>query len=166
MVTPDGELLDVSDFGACLKSKLSDSSVVIKTSHSSEVFNWNAWSVVLADHCVCVGWVTYDDGLSGTLGVVVDSFTSGDEDLSVVFEEVGTFHTWSARLGTDEEVEINILEGNCKVACDDYVVEKGESTVVEFGLDTLKCVFSMGEIKQVKDNTLVGSEERATIRQN
>ena len=149
MVTPDSKLLDVSDFRASLESKLSDSSVVIKTSHSSEVFNRDAWSVVLADHCVCVGWVTYDDGLSGALGVVVDSFTSCNEDLSVVFEEISTFHTWSAGLGTNEEVVINILEGNCEVTGDDYVVEKGESAIVEFSLDTLKSVFSVGKIKQV-----------------
>jgi hypothetical protein len=147
VVTPDSKLLDFSNFGACLESKLSDSSVVIKTSHGSEVFNWDAWGVVLADHCVCVGWVTYDDSLGGALGVVVDSFSSGDENLSVVFEEISTFHTWSTGLGTDEEVEIDILEGNCEVTCDDYVVEKWEGAIVEFGLNTLKCVFSVGKIK-------------------
>ena len=132
---------------------------MIETSHSSEVFSWDAWGVVLANHSVSVGGVAYNDSLDSALSVVVDCFTGVDEDLTVILEEVGTFHTRSARLGTNQEVEINIFKRNFKVAGNDDVVKKGESAIVELSLDTLKCVFCKGEIKKVKNDSLVWSEE-------
>ena len=114
---------------------------------------------MLADHSVCVGGVADDDGLDSALSVVVDSLAGFDEDLAVVFEKVSTFHTWAAGLGTDEEVEVDVLEGNFEVTGDDDVVEQWEGTVVEFCLYTLESVLSVGEIEQVENDSLVGSEE-------
>ena len=159
MVAPDGELLDVGDFRAGLESELSEGAVVVKTSHSGEVLSWNAGGIVLADHGVGVGWVADDNSLCGALSVIVDCFTSVDEDLAVIFEEVGTFHSWAAGLSTNKEVVVNIFEGNLEVTSDDDVVEEREGTVVELCLDTLKSVFGVGEIEQVKNDSLVGSEE-------
>jgi len=132
---------------------------MIKTSHGSEVLGWDARGVVLADHGVGVGWVSDDDGLAGALSVVVDCFTSVDEDLAVVLQEVSTFHTRSTGLGTNQEVVIDFFEGNFEVTGDDDVVEEGEGTVVELGLDTLEGVFSEGEIEEVENDSLVGTEE-------
>ena len=132
---------------------------MIETSHSSEVFSWDAWGVVLADHSVSVGGIADNNGFDSAFSIVVDCFTLVDKDLSVILEEVGTFHTRSAGLGTNQEVEINFFKRNFKVAGNDDVVKKGESAIVELSLDTLKCVFCKGEIKKVKNDSLVGSEE-------
>lgn len=166
MVAPDSHLLDVGDLGSSLESKLGKSSVVIETSHGSEVLSGDAGSVVLADHGVSVGGVTDDDGLAGTLGVVVDGLTGVNEDLAVVFEEIGTFHTRSTGLGTDEEVVVNILEGNVEVGGDDDLVEEGEGAIVQLSHDTLEDLLLEGEIEQVQDDSLVLAEEFATIAQN
>lgn len=132
---------------------------MIEAGHSSEVLSRDAGGIVLADHSVGVGGVADDDGLDIALSVVVDSLAGFDENLAVVFKEVSTFHTWAAGLGTDEEVEVDVLEGNFKITGDDDVVEQWEGTVVEFCLYTLESVLSVGEIEQVQNDSLVGSEE-------
>lgn len=144
MVAPNCEFLYVCDLRVSLKCKLGQGAVVIKTSHCCEVFSRDAWGVVLANHSVSVGWISDNDGLSSTLSVVIDSFTSVDEDLTVIFEEVSTLHAWATGLCTNQEVEINILEGNLEITSDDDVVEEREGTVVKFCLNTLESVFSVG----------------------
>ena len=117
---------------------------MIETSHSSEVFSWDTWGVVLADHSVSVGGIADNNGFDSAFSIVVDCFTLVDKDLSVILEEVGTFHTRSTWLGTNREEEINIFKCNFKVARSDDVVKKGESAIVELSLDTFKCVFGGG----------------------
>ena len=146
MVSPDGKLLNVSNFGTGLKGELGKGTVVVETSHCSEVLGWDRRGVVLADHRVCVGWVSDDNGLDVTLGVVVDGFACVNENLSVIFEEVSTFHAGAAGLSTNQEVVVNILEGNLEVTGDDNLVEEGEGAVVEFSLDTLEGVLGEGQI--------------------
>lgn len=117
---------------------------------------------MLADHGVGVSGIADDDGLASTLGTVIDSLAGIDKDLTVVLEEIGTFHTGSTGLGTDEEVVVNILEGNSEVRGDDDVVEEGEGAIVKLGHDTLKDLLLEGEIEQVEDDSLVFAEEFAT----
>ena len=162
MVAPDSKLLNVGDFGVGLEGELSKGTVVVKTGHGSEVLSGDAGSIVLADQSVGVSWISNNNGLGSALSEVVDGFASVNEDLSIVLKEVTTFHTWSTWLGADEEVEVNIFEGNLEVTGDDDVVEKREGTVVELGLDTLEGVLGVGEIEQVEDDSLVGSEEGTT----
>lgn len=162
MVAPDCELLNVSDFRVGLECELSKGTIVIKTGHGSKVLSGDAGSIVLADQSVGVGWVSDNNSLSSALSVVVDRLASINEDLTVVLKEVGTFHARSTWLGTNEEVEVNIFEGNLEVTGDDNVVKKGEGTVVKLGLDTLKSVLGVGKIEQVENDSLVGSEERTT----
>ena len=159
VVAPDGHLLNVSDLGAGLESKLSQSSVVIKTGHGSEGRGGEIRSVVLADEGVRVGGVADDDGLAVTAGVVVDSLANINEDRTVVLEEISALHTRAARLGTDEEVVVHITEGGVKITGDDDFVKKGEGAIVELGLHTSEYLLLEGEIKEVEDDTLVLAQE-------
>lgn len=117
---------------------------------------------MLADHSVCVGRVTDDDGSNVTFAVVVDGLSGFNEDLSVVFKEVGAFHSRATGFGTNQEVIVDFLEGSGEVAGDDDFVEEGESAVVEFSLDTLEDLFLEREIEQVEDDALILTEELAT----
>ena len=117
---------------------------------------------MLADHSVCVGRVTDDDSFSVTFAVVVDGLSGLNEDLSVVLKEVGAFHSRATGLSTNQEVIIDFLEGSGEVAGNDDFVEKGESAVVEFSLDTLEDLFLEGEVEQVEDDALILAEELAT----
>ena len=117
---------------------------------------------MLADHSVGVGGGADDDGLDISLSVVVNSLAGFDENLAVVFEEVSTFHAWTTGLGTDEEVVVNILEGNAEVGGDNDVVEEGEGAVVQLSHDTLEHLLLEGQIEQVENHSLVLAEELAT----
>jgi hypothetical protein len=163
VVAPDGHLLDVGDLGAGLESELSQGAVVVETGHGSEVLGWEVWSVVLANHSVGVGWVSDNDGLGVTVAVVVDGLANIDEDLAVVLEQVSAFHAWAAWLGTNKEVVLNILEGDREVASANDIVEEREGAIVQFSLDSLEDLLLEGQVEQVEDDTLVLSEEFATI---
>ena len=159
MVSPDGQLLDVSDFGASLKSQLSDCSVVVETSHGSEGMGWEILGVVLADHSIGVGWISDDNSLLVTFSVIVYGFAYIDEDLSVIFQQVSTLHSWSTWLCTNQEVVANILHGNSERACADNFIQKWEGTVVELSLDTLEDLLLEWQVEQVKNDSLVLAKE-------
>ena len=162
VVSPNGHLLDVSHGGSSLKCKLGKGSVMIESGHGSEVFSWKIWSVSLANQRISVGWVTNDNSLGITGTVVVDGFANIDKDLSVVLKKISTLHTWSTWLGSDQEVVVNILESCAEVASDHNIVEKWESAVVKLSLDSLENLFLEGQVKQVKDNSLVLAKEFST----
>jgi hypothetical protein len=162
VVTPDGHLLDVGDLGSSLEGELSECSVVVESGHGGEAGCWKIWGVVLADKSIGVGWVSNNDGLDITGGVVVDGFANIDEDLAVVLEEVTSLHSWSSWLGTDKEVVVDIFEGGGKIARDDDLVEEWEGAIMELSLDTLENLLLEGKIKQVKDDSLVLAEEFTT----
>jgi hypothetical protein len=164
VVSPDGHLLDFGDGVAGLEGKLGEGSVVVETGHGSEVGGGDVGGVVLADHGVGVGGVSDNDGLDVAGRVVVDGLADVDEDLAVVLEEVSTLHARATGLGSDEEVEVNIPEGSREVAGDDDLVEEGEGTIVELGLDTLEDLLLEGEIEEMENNSLILSEEFATVK--
>jgi hypothetical protein len=100
----------------------------------------------LADHSVSVSGVSDDNGLASAFSVVVDGLSGINKDLTIVLKQVSTFHTRSTGLSTNQEVVVNILEGNLEVTGDDNLVEEGEGAVVEFSLDTLEGVLGEGQI--------------------
>jgi hypothetical protein len=132
---------------------------VVESGHGSEVLNGNIGSVALADKSVGVSGVSNNDGLGISGAVVVDGLTNINKDLTVILEQIGTFHSGSSGLGSDEEVIVDFLEGGGEVASDNDIFEEGEGAIVEFSLDTLEDLFLEGEIKQVEDDALVFSQE-------
>ena len=86
-----------------------------------------------------------------------------DEDGAVVLKEVAALHAGAARLGTDEEVVVNVLEGGAEVAGDHDVVEEGEGAIVELSLDAAEDLLLEGQIEEVQNDTLILAEELATI---
>jgi len=162
VVSPHGHLLDVGYLGVGLKGELGQSSVVIESGHGSEAAGGQVRGVVLADQSVGVGRVADDDGLDVTRGVVVDSFTNINENLTVVLEEVTSLHTRSTGLGSNKEVVVDILEGGGKIRGDHDTIEEREGAVMELSLDTLEDLLLEWKVEQVKDDALVLAEEFTT----
>ena len=135
---------------------------MVESGHGGEGASGKIGGVVLADKSVGVGGVANDDGLGVTRAVVVDGLADVDEDLAIVLEEVTSLHAWAARLGTDEEVVVDILEGRGEVAGDDDVVEEGEGAIVELSLDTLEDLLLEGEVEEMEDDALVLAKEFTT----
>ena len=116
----------------------------------------------MADECVSVGGVAHDDGLGVTSAVVVDSLADIDKDSTVILKEITALHTRATRLGTDEEVVVNILEGSGEVAGDHNLVEEREGAIVKLSLDTAKNLLLEGQIEEVQNDALVLSKELTT----
>ena len=163
MVAPDGHLLDISDLGVGLESELGKGTVVIETGHGGERGGREIGSIVLADESVGVGRVADNNGLGITSAVVIDGLANIDEDSAVVLEQITALHTRATGLGTNEEVVVDILEGGRKIAGDDDFVKERESTIVELSLNTAEDLLLEGQIEEVEDDALIGSEELATI---
>jgi hypothetical protein len=134
---------------------------VVKTGHGREGGGGEVGGVLLADERVGVGRVADDNRLGVTGAVVVDGLADVDEDSAVVLEQVTTLHAGAARLGTDEEVVVDILEGGGEVAGDDDFVEEREGAIVQLSLDASQDLLLEGEVEQVKNDTLVLAEELA-----
>jgi len=155
VVTPDGELLDFFDVGTSLFGQLSEGSVVIQSGHGSEVFFGDVLSIVRSDQAVGVGGVTDDDDLDVSVGVVVEGSTGINEDLTVILQEVTSFHTRSSGLSTDKQSVVGVLETFRELVAADNGVQKGESAILEFHGDTLEGTSGSGDIEQLEDDGLV-----------
>jgi len=162
VVSPDGHLLDVGNSVAGLEGELGQSAVVVESGHSCEVVNWDIRCVVRADKGVGVSGVADNNGLDISVAVIVDGLANIDEDFAVILEEISTFHSRSTGLGANQEVVVNIFEGNSQVTGDDDFIEEREGAIVELSLDTLEDLFLEGEIEQVEDDALVFTQEFAT----
>jgi hypothetical protein len=136
VVTPDAKFLDVSYLRVGLQSQLSKGSVVIQSSHGSEILLGDALSVVLEDEAVSVSRVSDDDSLASSLGVIAHGFANTNKDLSIIFEEISTLHTWATGLGTNHECVINILESNGGVTGAYNLIKKRESAIVQLSSNT------------------------------
>jgi len=110
VVSPDAEVLDVGDLNSSLLGELGESSVVVESGHGGEVLLGDVLGVVGGDQAVGVAGVSDDDDLDVSGGVVVEGLASVDEDLSVVLEQVGTFHAWASGLGAHQHGHVDVLE--------------------------------------------------------
>ena len=111
---------------------------MVESGHGGKALGWEVWGVSLADQGVSVGRVADDDGFGITGAVVIDGFADIHEDLAIILEKVATLHTWSARLGTNQEVVVDVLESCAEVAGDDDFIKKRESAVMKLSLDSLE----------------------------
>lgn len=159
VVAPDGKVLDVGDLGASLEGELGHGSIVVQTGHGREGGGRKVFGIVLADQSVGVRGVADDYGLDITCTVVIDGLANVYENFAVILEQVSTLHAWAAGLGTNQEVEVNILESSLEVACADDFVQQGECAVVQLSLNTLKHLLLEGQVKKVKNDSLVFAEE-------
>ena len=159
MVSPDSQLLDVSDTRVSSESELGEGSIMIESRHSGELAGWDSFSGVLEDKTVSVGWVSDNNSLAGSLGVVVHCFADSNEDFTIIFDKISSFHTCSSWLGSNHEGIVDVLESRDTIGAADNLVEKWESAVMKLGHNTLKSLFGMWEINQMDDNSLLRSKE-------
>lgn len=159
MVTPDAHFLDVSDLAAGLQCELSECSVMIETRHGREVLLWNTLGVLLENEAVGVGWITNDDGLAISLGVIVHGLSNTHENLSIILEEIGSLHTWASWLRANHESVIEVFESDGWITGANDLFEERESAVVELSTHTGQCLLHERQINQMQNNSLIFSKE-------
>ena len=161
MVTPDDDVVDVLNGGTGLVGDLAGSSALIKSGESGEVRLGDRGGVVGADECVGVGRVADNGDLHGLLGDGIDGSTLSLENLGVGLKEIGSFHSGASGSGSDENSDVSILEANHGVGGGDDLLDTGVGTVLKLHDETLEDLLGLGELDQLQDDLLVGTESSA-----
>ena len=76
MVSPNAHFFDISHLAPCLESQLGEGSLVIKSCHGGEAPVWDALRILLEDQTVGVGWVSNNNVLAVSLGIIRYCFTN------------------------------------------------------------------------------------------
>jgi len=155
VVSPHGEVLDVSYLGTGLLSELRETTVVVESHHSVDVSGVDLRGKVRGDHSVGVGGVSDDENLDVLVGVVVEGLTLSVEDLGVSLQQISSLHTLGTGLGSDEKGVISTLEGLVGIVGLDDSSEEGEGTIVQLHRHTLERFQGGCQLKKLEDDGLV-----------
>ena len=134
---------------------------LVETGQGSEVLLGDAGSEVRRDQSVSVGWVADNTHLHSLLGDFVKSLSLSLEDLCVSLKEVSTLHTGTAWSGSNEHGHISVFESNEWVSGGDNLVHEVVGAIIELHNETLQDFLSGWQLKELKDNLLVGSKHAA-----
>lgn len=159
VVSPEGQVLHIGDLGASLEGDLCNGTVLVETGHGGEVGGGEIGRVVLSNQAVSVGRVSNNDGLGVASTVIINGFANINEDLAVVLEEIGTLHSRATRLGTNEEVVVDVLEGSGQVRCAHDIIKEGESAIVQFSLNSLEDLLLEGQVEEMENHALVFAQK-------
>lgn len=119
VVSPDDDVLDGRRREASLGSKESLGSVMVKTSHGSEVVLGDGGRAGLSDEGVGVGGVADNQNLNRLLAVLVQSSSLLTEDGGILSQQLLALHVRATREGTDQEGVVQISEGLLDVSSGD-----------------------------------------------
>jgi len=86
VITPDAQVFNISNFAVSFLSNLSKCSVMIQLSHGSEIFLRYVFSIMLSDQTIGIAWITNHQNFTGTLSIIIQSLTSSDKYLSIIFD--------------------------------------------------------------------------------
>lgn len=102
MVSPDAEFVYVVHVGVGFEGKLGQCSVVIESSHGGKGGGGKIFGVVLCNHAVSVSGVSNDNDFDVSGSVVIDCFSSVNENFSIVFQQVSSFHSGTSGFGSNK----------------------------------------------------------------
>ncbi len=115
------------------------------------------------NHAVGIGRIA-DHGHPAIVGGnPIDNLALLDENPAVVFKQLGALHSRPARLGTDEQAPIGILEADVGVAGEGHTGQKRERTVVQLHRDAFERLHGLldGDFDELQVNGLVRAEHLA-----
>lgn len=127
-----------------------DAAVVVELHEGGEVLAWYAGAVLGEGEAVGVAGVGDDEDLGGVLGVLVEDLALLLEDLVVEHEEVGALHAGLAGLSSEEDADVDVLEGHGGVVGDFDGLEQREGAVLELHLDAEQGLHLVGQLEQLE----------------
>jgi hypothetical protein len=138
VIPPNDNILDLAHLSPTLLSNQSSGSVLIQSGQSCDVFLGNSLANVGKDVGISVGWISHYQNFAALLGKPVEVLGMFFENLSVFSQKVFSFHSFGSGLGTDQDGNVAVLEGNCLITSDNDRVEQRTGRVVQFTLDSLQ----------------------------
>jgi len=135
--------------------------VLVKSSHGSEVLLGDGGGVVGGDQGVGVARVADNADIDSLLGDLVQGGSLSFENGTVGLQEVRPLHTGTTRSGTNQDGNIGIFESDLHISGGNDLRNILVGTIVELHDKTFKSLLSVGEFQKLEDDSLVGSEHAA-----
>lgn len=158
VVAPNDHVLDILHRDLQLVAQLGESAVLVQSGEGGEVLLWDRRRVVGRNEGVGVGRIAYNEHLDVLLSELIDGFALGLEDLSVRGQEVLALHAGATRLSPDKDGNISLVEGLLHLGGRTNVSDQWESAVLELHHESLQGSLGNGELEQLENDFLVGSE--------
>mmetsp|Transcript_9753 Transcript_9753/g.15982 ORF Transcript_9753/g.15982 Transcript_9753/m.15982 type:complete len:258 (+) Transcript_9753:445-1218(+) len=161
VVAPNGELFNVQRGTACLDCDLCECTIMVETSHSSEVTGIKVGGVVGSNKGIGVCRVADHYNFGAAFGTFVKGLALFHEYLGICFHQVGTFHTGSTWSGADEQSVVDILEPLNWITGLYDSFQKRECTVLQLHRNALERLHSLRDLKQMENDWLIWPEQSA-----
>ncbi len=105
---------------------------MVESGHGCEVLSRYSLAVVLEDKTIGVVRVAYHYCLAVSLCVVCHCLAQSNENFTIVFKKICSFHSWSSRLGSNHKCVIHILKALVEISGNNHLVKQREGTIMEF----------------------------------
>ena len=101
MVAPNEEVLDLVRVNTGSVRDHTDSSVLIESSHGTEVLSWDRWCILGANQGISVSRISYHTNFDGLLCNLIDSLTLSLENLGICLKTaIEDFHRMPTKKDT------------------------------------------------------------------
>ena len=110
VISPNNNLSNISDSWASFFGYLPDSSIMIKSSHSSKVSLWQILGVSGQNQSVGVSWVSNNKSSNVSVGIVVNGSSLRNENLSIFLKKITSLHSFSSWFCTNQKSSFDISE--------------------------------------------------------
>ena len=63
---------------------------MVESSHGSKLFGREVFGIVLSNHTISIGRVSNNDNFNVSSSVIINGFTSVNENFSIIFQQVSS----------------------------------------------------------------------------
>lgn len=130
MISPNNNIIYLALMNSNLLCNLRLSTILVKTSKCCEVFLWNGWSIKLSNHAICVCWVSNNQNFAVFICIFVNCFSLCFEYLTILTEEIFSFHSWASRFSSYKNCNLTASETFFKCRSSLYFCKKRVSTII------------------------------------
>ena len=132
MIAEDSELFDDINGDAGFFGQLGGGAVLVEPDHGGKAFRRESTGLSCRDHAIGITRVADDYDAAILSGDSINGPTLRHENVSVILQQVGTFHTRTPWLGAHEQAPLCILESLLGLAGTMYLLQQREGAVLEF----------------------------------
>ena len=146
---------------ADFKGDLIESPVVVEAQHGGEIACGQVGRGFHGYISVGVGRVAHYEHFHVAASHLVQRGALRGEDIGIGMQQIGTFHAFAARAGTDQNSDFGILKCGFGVAGGKHISQQREGAVVQLHNHALYGLLRLRQIEQLQDNGLVCAEHIA-----
>jgi hypothetical protein len=141
-----------------LLGDFADAAVVVEAGHGAEVLGGQTFGVGNSNGSIGIGRIPDNENFDGLLRVLSQSFALNLENTAVLGKKVGTVHSVLAGEGTNQEGNIDILEGDGGIVGGDNTSKGWECAVSELHHNAIEGAEGGSDLEEMKDDLALAVE--------